>query len=58
MVVENDEWEHDMYQVVDRRPQQRVQSITTGTKLIISNLHYNVSQEDIEVSAISCHVLP
>jgi hypothetical protein len=49
MVVENDAWEHDMYQEVQRRPQlQRVTSITTGAKLLISNLHFNVSQEDIE----------
>lgn len=49
MVVENDAWEHDMYQEVQRRPQQqRVTSITTGAKLVISNLHFNVSQEDIE----------
>ena len=47
MMVDNDSWEHDMYEV--QQPRAPRGGFETGTKLLISNLHYNVSDEDIKV---------
>jgi len=49
MMVDNDSWEHDMYDVQQpREPRAPRGGFETGSKLIISNLHYNVSDEDIK----------
>lgn len=51
MVVDDDEmWQHDMYQVQHtRQAPVRGEAIETGTKLLISNLHFNVSDDDVKV---------
>jgi len=46
MMVDNDSWEHDMYDV--QQPRAPRGGYETGTKLHISNLHYDVSNEDIK----------
>ncbi|CAA0817055.1 THO complex subunit 4A [Striga hermonthica] len=47
------QWDHGMFAVAPTgfpaRVGARVSSIETGTKLLISNLHYGVTDEDIEM---------
>jgi hypothetical protein len=52
-----DNWDHDLYDVRETRAPRQVASIETGSKLLISNLHYNVTDEDIKVSLLMDTVL-
>jgi len=57
MVDDDIVWEHDLYEdeeeeeeVVEEQPQRggRIKAVETGTKVKISNLDYNVSEENIQ----------
>mmetsp|Transcript_16825 Transcript_16825/g.23244 ORF Transcript_16825/g.23244 Transcript_16825/m.23244 type:complete len:279 (+) Transcript_16825:131-967(+) len=48
MTVQNDMWSHDMYEVAPSRIAPPRGNIETGTKLMITNLHFNVSDEDVK----------
>mmetsp|Transcript_7088 Transcript_7088/g.8169 ORF Transcript_7088/g.8169 Transcript_7088/m.8169 type:complete len:278 (+) Transcript_7088:108-941(+) len=51
MAIENDQWTHDKFNGGGGAffgGRQQVQNLETGTKLLISNLDFNVSEEDIK----------
>lgn len=49
MVLDDDDaWEHDLYENVRQPVRIRTGALETGTKLIVSNLDFNVSNEDIK----------
>ncbi|KAK3250680.1 hypothetical protein CYMTET_39954 [Cymbomonas tetramitiformis] len=49
MVVDDDDaWEHDLYENARQPVRIRTGALETGTKLIVNNLDFNVSNEDIK----------